>query len=787
MRYSRFLVLFLCAYPCFVCDSFRGAGPGSVLLRNPGFEAGREGWSLDVYGAQPTVETDTAIFHEGKQSLRITASAASDAALSQEIDLPGGCYRLSGWVRTRGLDPHGARVCGTFQVQRPGGKGILASGPNHQGDTDWKQVEILFEAPPERRVRIAVFLVGFGKGTGTAWFDDLKLQQVDVAGMPLRVTRKPLYAGEISPLQYGQFVEYLCDLVPSMWAEKLYDGSFEGLRPYKVAYLKETDFKEKPWYPTGATNRAEYVHDPKDPVGGQFSQRIAVAGAAPCTVGIAQDGIAIARDQPCVFSGYLRQEGVKGPVHVRVHQGPGAKATEYAAGEFQPTATWQKFSAKLKFSGDDGSATFSITFRGPGTLWLDSASLMPEKTVGGWRPDVVAAVKALKPGIIRFGGSALDDPNLGSFDWRDTLGDPDRRRPFPAWGGMQPAGAGLEEFVQFCQHVDAQPLLCVRVTGKTPKDAADQVEYFNGPADSPMGKLRAKNGHADPYGVRYWQVGNELGGKDYENVLPAFCEAMKAVDPSIKLLSSYPAAGVLERAGRWLDFICPHHYGCEDLAGKAMELTALRELIRAKAPGRPIKVAVTEWNTTGGDWGPRRAMLWTLANALACARYHNLLHRHGDLVEITNRSNLSNSFCSGIIQTDRSRLYTTPTYHAQRLHATLAGNRALTIESALPPHLGLDVSATLSPDGDWLTLFAVNPTLAEIKRPVDLSAFGDQGQEAEVWTLADTKQAGEPDVSNSFAEPERATAIASKFRATAARFEYRFPALSLTVLRWKTR
>src|SRR6266404_2646580 len=66
---------------------------------------------------------------------------------------------------------------------------------------------------------------------------------------PIRVTDTFMCPGEISPLQYGQFMEYLCDLVPSMWAEKLYDGSFEGLSPYKFVYLKETDFKEKPWHP----------------------------------------------------------------------------------------------------------------------------------------------------------------------------------------------------------------------------------------------------------------------------------------------------------------------------------------------------------------------------------------------------------------------------------------------------------------------------------------------------------------------------------------------------------
>ncbi|HEV3144206.1 MAG TPA: alpha-L-arabinofuranosidase C-terminal domain-containing protein [Gemmataceae bacterium] len=754
------------------------------LLKNPEFANKLEAWSLTVFGAKPSLEFDTKITHGGKQSLHISASEPSDAAVAQDVHLQaGGCYRFSGYVRTRHLDPQGSSVSGTLQVQRRGGNGIIASGISHKGDTEWTKVEVYFEAPADGWTHLVLFFVGFGKGTGNAWFDELRLEAIDFTGCPLKITREPLFAGEINPFQYGQFVEYLCDLIPSMWAEKLYDGSFEGLSPYKMAYLKETDFREKAWYPTGATNRAEFVRDPKDPVGGRYSQKISVADGAPCTVGIAQDGLAIAKDQPCVFSCYLRQTGIQGPVQVRIHR----EEKDYATCEFQPTGEWKKYTARLAFASYDDNTTISITFLGPGTLWLDSASLMPEKTVGGWRPDVVEAVRALKPGIIRFGGSALDDANLGRFDWRDTLGDPDRRMPFRAWGGLQPARAGLEEIVQFCKSVGAEPLLCVRVSGKTPRDAAEQVEYFNGPADSPMGKLRAKNGHAEPYGVIYWQVGNELGGADYEKRLPAFCEAMKAADPKIKLLSSYPSENVLKQAGRWLDYICPHHYGCADLAGKEQELLNLQKMIARHGGGRPIKVAVTEWNTTGGDWGPRRAMLWTLDNALACSRYHNLLHRHGDIVTIANRSNLCNSFCSGIIQTDRRRLYTTPTYHAQLLYATLAGNRALKIDSPLPPNLGLDVSATLSADGQWFTIFAVNPALHEITRPLDLSAFGNAGQEIEVITLIDTKHAGEPDATNNFAEPKRVMPAESKFTASAAKFDFRFAPLSLTVLRWKVR
>jgi alpha-N-arabinofuranosidase len=593
---------------------------------------------------------------------------------------------------------------------------------------------------------------------------------------PIKVTRELLCSGSIHPFQYGQFVEYLCDLVPAMWAEKLCDGSFEGLRPYRFVYLKETDFKEKPWYPSGATNRADYTPDRENPVSGAQAQRISVPDGPPCTVGISQDGIAVQRGVACDFALWLRQSGIAGPVRVLLHR----EATPLAACAFSPTAAWQKVHARLVPSETATDTTLSIAFRGPGTLWLDNASLMPEDSIGGWRRDVVEAVRALKPGIIRFGGSALDDASLGEFEWRDTIGDPDRRRPFTAWGGLQPTGTGLEEIVQFCHRVGAEPLICVRVSHRGLQDAADQVQYFNGAPETPLGALRAGNGHPEPYRVRYWQVGNEREGAEYNATLAECCKAMRAVDPTILLFSSYPTPGALRSAGALVDYVCPHHYGCDNLPAKEADIAAIRRRIEELVPGHPLKIAVTEWNTTAGDAGPRRAMLWTLANALACSRYHNLLHRHCDIVEIANRSNLINSFCSGILQTDNHRLYKTPTYYAQQLYATLAGDRPLKVDAEGRP----DISATLAPDGRSVVLFAVNDTLADITRPLDLTAFGVGTGEAEVWTLADREQAGEPDVTNSFADPERVVPAKSTWQAASACAEFRFPALSLTVIRW---
>jgi alpha-L-arabinofuranosidase len=781
--FSRLILLglyLLLALPC----GASGQREVGAHLSNPGFvqEPPTRGWEVSVYGAQPRLERDRQVSHAGHAALRIAADAPSDTALGQEIRLTAGrCYRLRGWVRTHSLTPEGARVYGTFQVQLPGGRGILASGANHGGDTEWTEVSVPFLVPAEGRVRICVFFVGFGKGTGTAWFDDLRLEEVNLTMNPIVVTREPLVAGEINPFQYGQFVEYLCDLVPAMWAEKLYDGSFEGLSPYKFVYLKETDFKEKPWFPCGATNRADYALDHDTKVSGDVSKRIAVPDGAPCTVGIAQSGIALEKGGECVFTCYLRQQAILGPVRVRLHH----EGKVYASAELRPTGEWHKYRAHLMPTETDANATLTIEYRGPGTLWLDNASLMPTNTVGGWRSDVVAALRALKPGIIRFGGSTLDDASLGDFHWRDTVGDPDTRRPFHAWGGLQPTGPGLEEFVQLCHAVGAEPLICVRYSKSTPQEAADEVQYFNGAIDTPLGAQRAKNGHPEPYHVIYWQVGNERASKEYETDLPAFCRAMRQIDPTIKLLSSYPTVGVLRNAGDVLDYVCPHHYSA-DLQGMEQDLQEVRRLVAAEAPGRKIHLGITEWNTTAGDAGPRRAMLWTLDNALACSRYQNLLHRYCDLVEIANRSNLINSFCSGIIQTDNHRLYKTPTYYAQQLYATLAGNRPLALVSDLPAAIGPDISATRSADGHTLTLFAVNQTGDEIVRPLDLSAFGAEGQEAEVWTLADRDHAGEPDVTNGFGDPERIVPAKSVFHAASAHITYHFPAYSLTVIRWKT-
>ncbi len=149
------------------------------LIKNQGFENGLEGWQVFNIGPRAGFEFDTDVAREGRQSLRVTVAHPTDTGCYQEIMLKlGHWYRLTGWVRTRGLDPHGAPVSGTFHVHARATNDFIVKGPNHGGDTEWTKVSLTFQARGDGLTRIVVYFVGFGAGTGTAWFDDLKLVEL---------------------------------------------------------------------------------------------------------------------------------------------------------------------------------------------------------------------------------------------------------------------------------------------------------------------------------------------------------------------------------------------------------------------------------------------------------------------------------------------------------------------------------------------------------------------------------------------------------------------------------
>jgi hypothetical protein len=100
------------------------------LLTNPGFEEGLKGWTGNYADARRQVGFDTTVKREGSKAIRVYSPEPSDTGFYQEVKLePGRLYRLSGWVRTRGLRSHGSTFYGTLAVQQPGGLYSLPAGP----------------------------------------------------------------------------------------------------------------------------------------------------------------------------------------------------------------------------------------------------------------------------------------------------------------------------------------------------------------------------------------------------------------------------------------------------------------------------------------------------------------------------------------------------------------------------------------------------------------------------------------------------------------------------------
>jgi hypothetical protein len=69
--------------------------------------------------------------------------------------------------------------------------------------------------------------------------------------------------------------------------------------------------------------------------------------------------------------------------------------------EWQPTTKYTRFLAKLQTNASSERVSFVVRVIGKGTAWADQLSLMPDDNLQGWRKDVVEAIKASRPGLIR--------------------------------------------------------------------------------------------------------------------------------------------------------------------------------------------------------------------------------------------------------------------------------------------------------------------------------------------------------------------------------------------------
>jgi alpha-N-arabinofuranosidase len=299
----------------------------------------------------------------------------------------------------------------------------------------------------------------------------------------------------------------------------------------------------------------------------------------------------------------------------------------------------------------------------------------PRADENGFRRDVLDALRHLGMPIMRYPGGNF----VSCYDWTDGIGPRDKRpakRDF-AWRSIESNQFGTDEFMQWCEAAQTEPMMAVNLGTSGAKEAAALVEYCNLPAGTFWADRRAGNGHQGPYGVKLWCLGNEMDGAWQAGHVPADVYAhrafaasvmMKGMDPSIKTVAcgssgrsmhTYLAYDrtVLDYCWDKVDFISAHRYSTNERNDSAWFLAEGVEIDRiiedysglidyvrgVKRSEHQVHLSFDEWNVwyrekgLDAGWGQAPHLLeevYNFEDALVCAQYLNSFIRHADVVKV---------------------------------------------------------------------------------------------------------------------------------------------------------
>ncbi len=446
--------------------------------------------------------------------------------------------------------------------------------------------------------------------------------------------------------------------------------------------------------------------------------------------GVQQSNLAVRNGEPLEGSVWLRGEAPDGVV-VRLRDG----ARVMAETRIRPKGgRWAEYSIHMTPTADSTHAVLQIGLIGKGRVAVDQVRLAPTawQHAGGFRPDLLKAVTDLKPTVIRWPGGCFAE----YYRWKDGVGPQHTRKRYPArmWDDIDPNAFGTDEFLALCRKLNTEPVIVVNSGRHDPlrsrqeyiQEACDWLEYCNGPVTSKWGKVRARNGHPQPYNVKYWEIDNEawpIGADAYVSIFNEFAAAMRKVDPSIKLIACGSAgyddndtsrgwnARIIDGCAPGFDYLSIHHYENPDLFADGPRnyerfFGELRTLIRNSANPH-AKVFVSEWNAQSTDW----------RTGLYAAGLLNAFERCADIIGMASpalwmRHTSATDWDNAFINFDQTGWYPAPNYVVMRLWRN----------SLLPNALGcsgdpgaLNVSALMGPRR--VVVRVVNPA----DHPVDLS------------------------------------------------------------------
>ena len=331
----------------------------------------------------------------------------------------------------------------------------------------------------------------------------------------------------------------------------------------------------------------------------------------------------------------------------------------------------------------------------------------PIPNVNGIRTDVVEAMKRLNLPVLRWPGGCFAD----EYHWRDGIGPQEQRKRMvnTNWGGVvEDNSFGTHEFLELCRQVGCEPYITGNVGSGTVQEMSEWVEYLNSGGDSTVVKERWANGRKDPWGVRFWGVGNEnwgCGGNmrpefyaDNYRRYQCFCRtygsnklfkiACGPSDADVNWtevlmknaafcmdglsLHRYTIPGGWEHKNRATVFTVEDYWETLALSVDMDRVLSMHEKIMDRYdPEKRIGLVVDEW----GNWfevepGTNPGFLYqqnTMRDAMVAACHLDIFNRHCDRVFMANIAQTVNVLQS-IILTEGDRMVLTPTYHVFDLY-----------------------------------------------------------------------------------------------------------------------
>ncbi len=496
-------------------------------------------------------------------------------------------------------------------------------------------------------------------------------------------------------------------------------------------------------------------------------------------------GIGVESGAEYRFSAYVRSSGAKA-IRATLTDGAGHEIGSGKLGGFGDE--WKRFETVIRTSATAQHAQLNLYLDEPGEIDLDMISLYPVDTwkqrPNGLRKDLVQLLYDMHPGFLRFpGGCIVEGRQLVTrYRWKTTIGDIAERRTIinrwndefdtkPAPDYFQSFGLGFYEYFQLAEDIGAEPLpilncgmACQFNTDETAAldqldeyvhDALDLIDFANGPATSPWGKLRAQMGHPEPFHMKMLGVGNEQWGPRYVERYKVFAAALKAQHPEIKLVvAAGPAPAGEPFESMWAtwrqlhaDIVDEHYYMSPEwfLSNSGRYDHYDRSGPKVFAGEYAAQTVATTSSENRNNW----------RSAIAEAAFMTGLERNADVVQMASYAPLlahvdAWQWKPDAIWFDNLHSYGTTDYYVQKVFANNVGTRILPVT---PEDVdGLYTSASLDERTHELIVKAINNSATARPAEIRLKGMNPSGT-AKITTLDSADLSAE----NSFDHP---TAVA---------------------------